>query len=121
MILLKPKPEYINTDNDFQPLPKYGHLSEKTPEFAASETAIDAGFLKLWASDDWTGFREAAGDPDAAIPLGGPDRYRDVVTELLEFPARDGHMVELKIYRSPNVTQNATLMYRMHGGGMGRL
>lgn len=118
MIFLKPKPEYISIDDTFKPLPKHGHLSEKTPKFAAAEPAIDAVHSQFWASKDWAGFREAAGDPDAAIPSGGPDRYRDVVTELIEFPARDGHMVELKVYRSPKVRRGATLMYRMHGGGM---
>ena len=117
MVLLKPKPEYVDIDRDFKPLPKHGYLSKKTPEYADAESAIDANFSRIWTCDDWAGFREAAGDPDAPMPPGGPDRYRDVVTELIQFPARDDHMVELKVYKSPNVTRDATLMYRMHGGG----
>lgn len=62
--------------------------------------------------------RAAAGDPDAVMPPGGPDRYKDVVTELIDIPTRDGTVVELKVYKSPNVNENAVLMYRMHGGGM---
>lgn len=117
MVLLKSKPEYVDTDPDFKPLPKHGHLSEKNPAFAAIEDAVAAAYAPLWALPDFAAFRAAAGDPDAVMPTGGPDRYKDVVTELVQFPARDGHLVELKIYKSPNVVPDATLMYRMHGGG----
>lgn len=115
---LKQKPEYVDIDAPFSPLPKYGHLSEPPhPEFTQIKDAIDKHFSALWGSGSWSAFREIAGNADAAIPPGGPERGRDVVTELIEFPARDGHMVELKIYRSPKVQKNATLMLRMHGGG----
>lgn len=93
------------------------HLSQPTAEYEAARPAIDAVYSKLWALPDWPSFREAAGDADAAIPPGGPDRYRDVVTEFLHFPARDGQLIELKVYKSPNAKPNATLMYRLHGGG----
>lgn len=118
MVQLKDKPEYVDIEVDFTPLPKYGHLSEKTPEFLAAEPAIDAAYNYLWSQPDFPAFRRAAGDPDAVMPPGGPDRYRDVVTELLQFPARDGHLLELKVYKSLNVRPDATLVYRMHGGGM---
>ncbi|KAI0850347.1 Alpha/Beta hydrolase protein [Daldinia vernicosa] len=117
MEYLKDKSEYFNLDGDFKPLPKYGHLSEKTPEYIAAEPALDAVYSPLWALPDFAAFRQAAGDPDAAMPPGGPDRYRDVTTELLQFPARDGHLNELRVYKSPNVAPDATLVYRMHGGG----
>jgi hypothetical protein len=117
MVLLKSRPEYVDVDADFTPLPKHGHLSEKHPAFAAIETAIGAAFAPFWALPDFATFREAAGGADAVMPPGGPDRYKDVATELIEFQARDGHLVELKVYKSPNVAPNATLMYRMHGGG----
>ncbi|CAI4220209.1 unnamed protein product [Parascedosporium putredinis] len=96
---LKEEPQYIKLVPDFKPLPKYGHLSEITPEFAAIRSAVDKAY-----------------EGDAAIPPGGPDRSK-LVTEILHFPARDGHSVELKVYKSPNVVENATLVYRMHGGG----
>ncbi|KAI1087023.1 alpha/beta-hydrolase [Rostrohypoxylon terebratum] len=117
MVVLKDKPEYVDLDVDFKPLPKHGHLSEKTPEITEAEPAIAAGFDQLWALPDFVAFRQAAGDADAPMPPGGPDRHREVTTELLHFPARDGHLIELKIYKSPNVLPNATLVYRMHGGG----
>lgn len=115
---LKDKPQHVAVDPAFRPLPEHGHLSEKCPDFVAAEPAIDAIYKQLWALPDFQAFREAAGDADAVMPPGGPDRYRDVTTELLQFPARDGQLVELKVYKSPQVKPNATLMYRMHGGGM---
>ncbi|KAI0403068.1 alpha/beta hydrolase fold-domain-containing protein [Xylaria palmicola] len=117
MLGLRDKPRFFDLDPDFEPLPKYGHLSDKTPEFAAVEGAIGAAFDRLWDLPDMPAFRAAAGDPDATMPPGGPDRYRRVETELLRFPARDGHLLELKVYRSPDVAPDATLVYRMHGGG----
>ncbi|KAI1378957.1 alpha/beta-hydrolase [Hypoxylon crocopeplum] len=117
MVHLKDKPEYVDIDVDFKPLPKYGHLSEKTPEFEALEPAIDAAYNQLWALPDFPTFRKVAGDADAVMPPGGPDRYREVTTELLQFPARDGQLIELKIYKSPCAAPDATLVYRMHGGG----
>ncbi|KAI1427255.1 alpha/beta hydrolase fold-domain-containing protein [Xylaria sp. FL1777] len=117
MIGLKDKPQYVDIDPNFKPMPKYGHLSEKTPEFLEVEDAISAAYEQLWALDDMPSFREAAGDADAPMPPGGPDRYCEVKTELLYFPARDGHLIELKVYQSPNVAADATLVYRMHGGG----
>ncbi|KAI0440284.1 alpha/beta hydrolase fold-domain-containing protein [Xylaria telfairii] len=117
MIGLKDKPQYYDIDPDFKPLPKYGHLSETTPEFLEVEPFIGAAYDKFWGQPDMPSFREAAGDPDATLPPGGPDRYNEVKTELLHFTARDGHLVELKVYKSPNVSPDATLVYRMHGGG----
>ncbi|KAI1387688.1 alpha/beta-hydrolase [Hypoxylon trugodes] len=117
MVHFKNKPEYVDIDVDFKPLPKYAHFSEKTPEFLAAEPAIDAGYNKLWMTPDFPAFRQAAGNADAVMPPGGPDRYRDVTTEFLQFPASDGTFLELKVYKSPDVAPNATLVYRMHGGG----
>ncbi|KAI1135988.1 alpha/beta-hydrolase [Hypoxylon sp. FL0543] len=117
MVQLKDKPEYVDVDADFKPLPKYGHLSEKTPEFLAAEPAIKAAYDQLWALPDFPAFRQAAGDADAVMPPAGPDRYREVTTELLHFPTRDGQLLELKVYKSPNAAPDATLVYRMHGGG----
>jgi hypothetical protein len=99
-MLSKLEPTYVHPDPDFEPLPKYGHLSRPSPEFAAAESAIEAGYSHFWAAPDWPAFRKTAGDADAALPPNGPDRYRDVTTELLQFPARDGEMIELKVYKS---------------------
>lgn len=117
MSIVKASLDYVTIDPDFRPLPRYGHLSERHPAFAAVEPSIKAAYAPLWSSPDYPSARKVAGDPDAVMPAGGPDRYRDVVTSLVEFPARDGQMIELKTYRSPNVTANAPLLYRMHGGG----
>lgn len=117
MIYTKSKPDYVDLDADFQPLPKFGHLSRKHPAYEAAEEAISAAYSQVYCQPDIESFRIAAGDADATIPPGGPDRYQDVNTELMYFTTRDGHKTELKIYKSPNVEPNAVLMYRMHGGG----
>lgn len=110
--------DYVVIDDSFTPLPKYGHLSQKTANYAAAEPALRASIETVLSLPDFPAFREMAGDPDAIIPPGGPNRTRDVITELLYFKARDGHELELKVYKSPNVAPDATLFYRMHGGGM---
>lgn len=117
MIYTKPHPDYVNFDENFQPLPKFGDLSKKHPAYEAAEEAIRTSYSKLYSLPDIQSFRTAAGDADATIPPGGPDRYRDVTTQLMHFTTRDGHKAELKIYKSPNVQPHAVLMYRMHGGG----
>ncbi|KAF3800814.1 Gibberellin receptor GID1A [Colletotrichum gloeosporioides] len=117
MLTEKIKPEYVDLDAEFHPLPKYGHLSAKHPVYAASEAAISAMYAQIQAQPDFASVRRVAGDADAPMPRGGPDRYRDVTTQLLYFKARDGEEIELKVYKSPNVRPNAVLMYRMHGGG----
>ena len=114
----KDRPQYVEVSPDFRPMPKYGHLSEKDPEWEKVENAYAAAVAPFQSAPTLTAFREMAGDPDAVMPADGPDRYRDLKTELLHFPARDGHMLELKVYKSTQVEPNATLMYRMHGGGM---
>jgi hypothetical protein len=110
--------DYFDLKAPFAPLPKYGHLSKKTPEYEQAEPSIRKAYSALHDLPDFAAVRAAAGDPDAVMPPGGPDRYKDVVTELIDIPTRDGTVVELKVYKSPNVNENAVLMYRMHGGGM---
>lgn len=120
MPYMKPRPEYVDIDDVFHPLPKYGHLSKKNSDWSALEPAVKEAYAPFWAAPTWPAFRELAGDAadaDAPLPPGGPDRSRDITTEKLHFPSRDGYMVELKVYRSVNVQANAVLMYRMHGGG----
>lgn len=117
MIYTKSKSDYVDLDADFQPLPKFGHLSQKHPAYEAAQEAIAAGFSELYSLPDFESFRNAAGKDDATIPPGGPDRYRDVTTHVIYIETRDRHCVELKVYKSRNVEPNAVLMYRMHGGG----
>ncbi|KAF4340899.1 AB hydrolase superfamily [Fusarium beomiforme] len=109
--------EYFDLTAPFTPLPKYGHHSKKTPEYEQAEPGIRQQFAALFSLPDFPSVRAAAGDADAVMPPGGPDRYKEVVTELIGIPTRDGTTVELKVYKSPNVKDNAVLMYRIHGGG----
>jgi hypothetical protein len=118
MVFVKDRPEYTDLDAEFKPLPKYGHYSETTPGWEAIAPDVRAAIDQLWTIPDFPTIRKLMGNPDAAMPPGGPDRYKEVNTELTHFPARDGHMVELKIYKSPQVKPDATCVYRMHGGGM---
>jgi hypothetical protein len=115
---LKTTYDYFDLNAPFTPLPKYGHLTKKTPEYEQAEPFIREAYGALQSLPDFPSVRAAAGDADAVIPPGGPDRYKDVITELIDIPTRDGTMVELKVYKSPNAKANAVLMYRMHGGGM---
>ncbi|KAM0211383.1 hypothetical protein ACHAQI_005339 [Fusarium lateritium] len=117
MVYTKTTYDYFDLKAPFTPLPKYGHLSKKTPEYEQAEPAIRKAYSALRDLPDFAAVRAAAGDPDAVMPPGGPDRYKDVVTELINIPTRNGTVVELKVYKSPHVNENAVLMYRMHGGG----
>lgn len=117
MIYTKSKSDYVDLGAEFRPLPKYGYHSRKHPAYEAAEEGVAASFSQLYSLPDFESFRNAAGHADATIPPGGPNRYRDVTTQLMCFTTRDGHEAELKIYKSPNVEPNAVLMYRMHGGG----
>lgn len=98
---------------------KYAYFSQPTPQFASLRDTIDQFYAEFYARSDGTfpSIRAVAGNSDDTMPPGGPERYREVTTELLQFPARDGHKVELKVYRSTEARENATLVYKMHGGG----
>ncbi|KAK8055608.1 hypothetical protein PG993_000835 [Apiospora rasikravindrae] len=116
-LILKSKPDYVDLDADFTPLPKHGHLTQPHAEYAVVQPAIDAMYDQIWALPDFDAFREVGRGVDALMPPGGPGRARDVVTEFLHFPARDGYTIELKVYKSPKMQKGAALMLRMHGGG----
>ncbi|KAF9779126.1 hypothetical protein IL306_002354 [Fusarium sp. DS 682] len=108
--------DYFDLTAPFTPLPKYGHLSKKTSEYELAEPSIRQEYAAVFSLPDFPSIRALTDDADAVMPPGGPDRYKDIVTELIDIPTRDGTMVELKVYKSPNVKDNAVLMYRMHGG-----
>ncbi|KAL4726645.1 hypothetical protein ACLX1H_005533 [Fusarium chlamydosporum] len=114
---LKTQYDYIDVASPFTPLPKYGHYSKKTPEYEQAEPSFREVYSALNNLPDIPTVRAASGDADAVMPPGGPDRYKDIVTELINIPTRDGTMIELKVYKSPNVNTNAVMMYSMHGGG----
>ncbi|KAI0483197.1 Alpha/Beta hydrolase protein [Xylariaceae sp. FL0804] len=131
-MLCKTELDYVDVAPGSAPLPRYGHLSRKTPAYAAAEPVVRAVYQQFHALPSLAAFRDAAGDPDAALPPGGPDRHRDVATRTLTFPARDGAPLELKVYCRPSsgpgsgsgeqpdvaaAAAAAPLVYRMHGGG----
>jgi len=116
MSFQKTKSDYFDLVTPFTPFPKHGHLSQKSPEYSAAEPFLREALSALNAQPDFPSMRAVAGDPDAVMPPNGPDRYKDIVTELIQIPTRDRVMIELKVYKSIKVNRNAVLMYRMHGG-----
>ncbi|KAM0234857.1 hypothetical protein ACHAPO_006221 [Fusarium lateritium] len=117
MGFMKANCDHVDLSAPFTPLPKYGHLSKKTFEFERAEPEIRKARSAVNCLPDFATVRVVAGDPDAVMPPGGPDRYKDVTTELIDISTRDGTNIELKVYKSQKVNRNAVLMYRMHGGG----
>ncbi|KAL6921068.1 hypothetical protein FSHL1_005040 [Fusarium sambucinum] len=117
MGFMKANCDHVDLSAPFTPLPKYGHLSKKTFEYERAEPEIRKARSAVNCLPDFATVRVVAGDPDAVMPPGGPDRYKDVTTELIDISTRDGTNIELKVYKSQKVNRNAVLMYRMHGGG----
>ncbi|KAK8050712.1 Alpha/Beta hydrolase protein [Apiospora phragmitis] len=111
-LVLKSKPDYVDLDAYFKPLPMHGHLTQHRAEYAAVQPVIDAMYDHVWALPDFDVFRQVGRGVDAVMPPGGPDRARDVVIEFLYFSARDGHRIELKVYKSPRVQKGAALMLK---------
>ncbi|KAF5240798.1 hypothetical protein FAUST_4179 [Fusarium austroamericanum] len=88
-----------------------------TPDYQQAEPEIRKAREAESSLPDIPSIRTMMGDADAVMPPGGPDRYKDITTELIDVPTRDGTKIELKVYKSHKVNKNAVLMYRMHGGG----
>ncbi|RGP73562.1 ab hydrolase superfamily [Fusarium longipes] len=114
---LKTRSDYIDLTVPFTPLPRHGHLSKKTPDYEKAEPEIRKVRSAINDVPDFPMLRAVSDDADAVMPTGGPDRYKEITTELIDITTRDGATIELKVYRSHRVNKNAVLMYRMHGGG----
>lgn len=115
---MKTNCDYVDLTAPFTPLPKYGHYSKISTDYQQAEPEIRIAREAMNCLPDIPTIRTMmGGDPDAAMPPGGPDRYKDITTELIDIPTRDGTEIELKVYKSHKVNKNAVLMYRMHGGG----
>ncbi len=118
---LKTVPEYTTLDPANKGGPKYGHLAELDPAFAAAKPAVDAAMAGIWAAEDWDTFR-ANWKAGAPLPAGTPQPGVDVSEAYEHIPTRDGAQIELKVMRSlaPNASTNAVdnvCVLRMHGGG----
>ena len=98
------------------PKPKYGHLSKIDPVFEPLREAIDSRFAALWTlplDDLKTAYRTAPpGSPEGVPELGNEYQVRD-----LDFPARDGTKIGLRIYKSMRPREQAMLVLKAHGGG----
>ncbi|KAM0410296.1 hypothetical protein ACHAPZ_000891 [Fusarium culmorum] len=118
MGFMKTNCDYVDLTAPFTPLPKYGHYSKISTDYQQAEPEIRKAREAMNCLPDIPTIRTMmGGDPDAAMPPGGPDRYKDITTQLIDIPTRDGTEIELKVYKSHKVNKNAVLMYRMHGGG----
>ncbi|KAH6891418.1 esterase/lipase/thioesterase [Thelonectria olida] len=117
MVIAKDKPEYVDLDAPFEPLPKYGHLSDLDPDFAKVKGPTDALIEQIWEpSLSLEAFRKLWLNNSAA-PEACPKEGEDVLTETQQIPMRDGATVEIKVYKAKGVKADAALVMRYHGGG----
>ena len=120
MGFLKPKPEYVQLDPNFQPGPRNGHLSEPHPVYESAFGPVEEIMARIWNSDiPLAELRKALSGAPPTVPDSCPEPGRDVYISYTKVPVRDGTPIELKIYKSaknPNPL-NAALILRMHGGG----
>ncbi|PGH28273.1 hypothetical protein AJ80_00164 [Polytolypa hystricis UAMH7299] len=118
----KAKAEYVLPDPNLAPGPKHGHWSYRAPDPAleAAELAAENALNQAWgfgrdiSVDD---FKKNIESLPFAVPEGWPEPGRDVDISYMKAPVRDGTALELKVYRSKSSRENATLIFRMHGGG----
>ncbi|KAB5518200.1 Alpha/Beta hydrolase protein [Coniochaeta sp. 2T2.1] len=118
---LRSSPAYSSSSTPITPLPKNGHISTPDPAYASSQTkaSLDSALVSIWKHKAWPTFRHAWDTllPPTPVQLTWPRDGREVLTSFQHVPVRDGHKVEIKIYRRPDVTPGAAMVFRMHGGG----
>lgn len=116
--------EYVPFDPNFVPGPKNGHWTLRDP-YPALDDAEEAsqqslmGFKEFAKSAGLAEFKKAIASFDFDVPERCPKPGLDLDISYLKAPVRDGHEVELKVYASKKNSGkgNATLIFRMHGGG----
>ncbi|KAB5575300.1 alpha/beta hydrolase fold-domain-containing protein [Coniochaeta sp. 2T2.1] len=112
---------YTSSSTPFTSFPKNGHLSTSDPAYASSQTkaTLDTALASIWQHETWPTFRRAWDTllPPTPVRLTWPREGREVLTSFQHVPVRDGHLVETKTYRRPDVKPDAAMMFRMHGGG----
>jgi acetyl esterase/lipase len=116
MVVTKSKPDYTPEDPNFKP-GKNSHLSVLDPDFASLKSTIDPLIEDVWKpSLSLEEFRKLWLN-DQTPPPGCPVEGEDVVSETRMIPMRDGHKIEIKIYRKKDDDRTKALMMRYHGGG----
>jgi len=91
---------------------KYTQYSEVDPEFAPTQQAVRDMVDQLF-SLPIDQIRAAMLQP-SPLPEDIP---KDIETQDIEVPVRDGTKVGIRVYRSKEVGPDALLYFVMHGGG----
>lgn len=112
---------HCTIDPNFKPLPKYGHLSEKTPMYAADKPRFDAMWGAVYSSSVPDESRRLGYEVIKALNDSIP-RATDLHEYFLEYDTRDGKKGSLKVYKTKEVANGefgkpATLLLNFHGGG----
>lgn len=116
MVVTKSKAEYT-PDHTIFTSGKNSHLSTLDPGFASLKPTIDPLIEAVWEpSLSLEDFRKLWLN-DQTPPPGCPVEGEDVVSETRMIPMRDGHEIEIKIYRKKGDDRTKALMMRYHGGG----
>ncbi|KAI6784203.1 uncharacterized protein J7T54_004749 [Emericellopsis cladophorae] len=111
MVVTKSKAEYTPDDTNFTP-GKNSHLSALDPGFASLKPTIDPLIESVWEpSLSLEDFRKLWLN-DQTPPPGCPVEGEDVVSETRMIPMRDGHEIEIKIYRKKGDDGTKALMMR---------
>lgn len=115
MGVLSDRPLYYQASDKVGP--KNGHHSEPHPQYGAVFLPMKEQAAPLWANGSLEMLKKVFREAPPAIPEGCPEPDRDIKIEYTKAPARDGTLLELKVYKSVNVQSNAALVFRTHGGG----
>jgi acetyl esterase/lipase len=92
---------------------KYSYYSDIDPEFAAIREEVDKNYGAIWdlplaeVKDAW----------ENIPPALGPYVPNDLDIHNKNIPVRDGYEVDVRIYKSKNTPDNASLYVVAHGGG----
>lgn len=118
MGFLKSKPDYVDLDSTIGPGPKNSHLSEGYEAYASVFDPFEQGMQGLWKTEmSMTDLKNVFATAPPAIPAYCPKPGKDVDISYQKAPARDGTLLDLKIWKSKKTSPNALLVFRMHGGG----
>jgi len=91
---------------------KYAHYSDVDPEFAPIQGAVREMVDQLF-SLPIDQIRAAMLQP-SPLPEDIP---KDIQTDDMEVPVRDGTKIGIRVYKSKDVGPDALLYFVMHGGG----
>lgn len=116
----KESPQYTTQAID-GPGPRHGHLSQvEDTSFAHLPMLADEALQKSWGfGTDSTiqDFREAISSSPPRLSAHCLRLKEHLETSYRQIHTRDGYEIQLKIYKKRTAGRNATLAFKMHGGG----